>query len=250
MVKEGPFLNADKDYPTKCSKLVHSKKSRNIVEDVAYFCQPTPLPSAKAKELQLSNDYNHEPIGIPSVGQSNYAPAMDEEMPNFKAFPSPKDGMPVQLMLGASTVSQPSEDGDWVSNVTPMACDISLAQKSPESQPTKVGKVGQPNFDALFRNSLEKRRQSHMEAMPSQVVSTPVMQERFPVTAFSHPVDIPVPQVMVIKDKEDELTDIHQKDENDVVASQDEEVAEAKLKLILRLWFVCLICLSINVGLP
>ena len=44
------------------------------------------------------------------------------------------------------------------------------------------------------------------------------MQERFPVTTFSHHLEILVPQVMVIKDKEDELTDIHQVVVNDVVA--------------------------------
>ncbi|KAL6343488.1 hypothetical protein AAG906_024853 [Vitis piasezkii] len=238
MVKEGPFLNADKDYPTKCSELVHSKKSNTIVEDVASSCQSMSLPSAKATELQLSKDYNHEPIAIASVGTNDYNPATDEEMADFEAVSSPKDGTPIQLMLGPSTVSQQSADGHWVASVSSMACDFALAQKSPESQPTKVGKVGQPNFDALFRNSLEKRRQSHMEAMPSQVVSTPVMQERFPVTEFNYPVENSVPQTVVIKDIEDEeLTDIHQEVENDVVASsQVEEVAEAKLKLILRIW--------------
>lgn len=247
MVKEGPFLNADKDYPTKCSELVHSKKSNTIVEDVASSCQSMSLPSAKATELQLSKDYNHEPIAIASVGKNDYDPATDEEMADFEAVSSPKDGTPIQLMLGPSTVSQQSADGHWVASVSSMACDFALAQKSPESQPTKVGKVGQPNFDALFRNSLEKRRQSHMEAMPSQVVSTPVMQERFPVTEFNYPVENSVPQTVVIKDIEDEeLTDIHQEVENEVVASsQVEEVAEAKLKLILR-FVVCASDLFVN----
>ncbi|KAK9106933.1 hypothetical protein Syun_022944 [Stephania yunnanensis] len=36
MVKEAPFLNIDKDYPTKCSKLVHLKKSKRIIEDVLH----------------------------------------------------------------------------------------------------------------------------------------------------------------------------------------------------------------------
>lgn len=35
MVKGDLFLHADKDYKTKCSKLVHLKKSRTIVEDVS-----------------------------------------------------------------------------------------------------------------------------------------------------------------------------------------------------------------------
>ena len=34
MVKEGPFLNGDVDFPTKCAKLVHLKKSKRIIDDV------------------------------------------------------------------------------------------------------------------------------------------------------------------------------------------------------------------------
>ena len=36
MVKEGPFLNGEVDFPTKCAKLVHLKKSKRIIDDV-YF---------------------------------------------------------------------------------------------------------------------------------------------------------------------------------------------------------------------
>ncbi|EHA8587005.1 hypothetical protein COCNU_scaffold001294G000020 [Cocos nucifera] len=34
MVKEGPFLNGDVDFPTKCARLVHLKKSKRIIDDV------------------------------------------------------------------------------------------------------------------------------------------------------------------------------------------------------------------------
>ncbi|KAG1327856.1 hypothetical protein COCNU_01G017900 [Cocos nucifera] len=36
MVKESPFLNGEVDFPTKCAKLVHLKKSKRIIDDV-YF---------------------------------------------------------------------------------------------------------------------------------------------------------------------------------------------------------------------
>ncbi|PKU80555.1 SAC3 family protein B isoform X1 [Dendrobium catenatum] len=34
MVKEGPFLSSDVDFPTRCAQLVHHKKSEKIVDDV------------------------------------------------------------------------------------------------------------------------------------------------------------------------------------------------------------------------
>lgn len=39
LVKEGPFLNSDMDFPTKCAELVHLKKSNKIIDDV--YCGPT-----------------------------------------------------------------------------------------------------------------------------------------------------------------------------------------------------------------
>lgn len=245
MVKVGPFLNVDKDYPTKRSKLVYLKKSSTIVKDVASSCQqPISLPSTKASQAQLSEDYNSEPIAIPSISKNNCAPATDEEMPDLETVSSPKDGGPGQLMLEMSTALQHSKDGRCMNGESPMASDLSLVQKSPESQSTKVRK---PNLDALFRNSPEIRRQSHMEASPS-LQKPVVIQERFPVSEFTYPVENSVSQIVAIKDAEHEtlIDDIHQEPENDIMANtQDEEVAEAKLKLILR-FAVCPSDLLIN----
>ncbi|XP_044964628.1 SAC3 family protein B isoform X1 [Hordeum vulgare subsp. vulgare] len=36
LVKEGPFLNSENDFPSGCSELVHSKKSQRIVDDVSF----------------------------------------------------------------------------------------------------------------------------------------------------------------------------------------------------------------------
>ncbi|KAM3383835.1 hypothetical protein ACQJBY_008473 [Aegilops geniculata] len=43
LVKEGPFLNSESDFPSGCSELVHSKKSQRIVDDVSSgpVCAPT-----------------------------------------------------------------------------------------------------------------------------------------------------------------------------------------------------------------
>ncbi|KAL4205394.1 hypothetical protein AMTRI_Chr01g137070 [Amborella trichopoda] len=47
MVKEGPFLNADRDYVTKCSRLVHLKKSAKVVDDVVSDQQVTHMQVEK-----------------------------------------------------------------------------------------------------------------------------------------------------------------------------------------------------------
>ena len=43
LVKEGPFLKSESDFPSGCSELVHSKKSQRIVDDVSSgpVCAPT-----------------------------------------------------------------------------------------------------------------------------------------------------------------------------------------------------------------
>ncbi|KAK9169038.1 hypothetical protein Syun_001178 [Stephania yunnanensis] len=60
MVKEGPFLNIDKDYPMKCSKLVHLKKSKRIIEDVLH-CDKLVQPVAQEKQdLCLHSEHRCE----------------------------------------------------------------------------------------------------------------------------------------------------------------------------------------------
>uniref|UniRef100_A0ACD5UJP7 Uncharacterized protein n=1 Tax=Avena sativa TaxID=4498 RepID=A0ACD5UJP7_AVESA len=55
-VKEGPFLNSESDFPSGCSELVHSKKSRRIVDDVSSgpVCAPT---SQKATAAPYSGGF-------------------------------------------------------------------------------------------------------------------------------------------------------------------------------------------------
>ncbi|KAF3784119.1 SAC3 family protein B [Nymphaea thermarum] len=58
MVKEGPFLNSDKDFSVKCSRLVHLKKSATIFDDV--FSNKLLLSSSKPEATVSSyeSDYN------------------------------------------------------------------------------------------------------------------------------------------------------------------------------------------------
>ena len=61
MVKEGLFLNADTEYPIKCSKLVHNKRSGRIVEDVSPSIHAELLAGEAMKEIPMVKAYKHEP---------------------------------------------------------------------------------------------------------------------------------------------------------------------------------------------
>ncbi|XP_066398182.1 SAC3 family protein B-like isoform X2 [Miscanthus floridulus] len=49
LVKEGPFLNSESDFPSGCSQLVHSKKSQRVVDDVS--SGPVCAPISKEKTV-------------------------------------------------------------------------------------------------------------------------------------------------------------------------------------------------------
>ncbi|XP_059630822.1 SAC3 family protein B-like [Cornus florida] len=71
------------------------------------------------------------------------------------------------------------------------------------------------------------------EEMPEKISSALAIDEEMP----DSPTGNIAPQTMIAEDFDDEeRTDIHQEVENDVRSYHDEEVAEARLKLILRIW--------------
>jgi len=49
LVKEGPFLNSESDFPSGCSQLVHSKKSQRVIDDVS--SGPVCAPIGKEKTV-------------------------------------------------------------------------------------------------------------------------------------------------------------------------------------------------------
>ncbi|CAN6482648.1 unnamed protein product [Victoria cruziana] len=59
MVKEGQFLHSDKDFPVRCSRLVHLKKSATIFDDV--FSNKMLLSSLKPEATVSSYGSDHRP---------------------------------------------------------------------------------------------------------------------------------------------------------------------------------------------
>ncbi|THG13337.1 hypothetical protein TEA_026135 [Camellia sinensis var. sinensis] len=238
MVKEGLFLNSDNDYPVKCSKLVHMKKSRRTVEDVSSPHTIVSLPAEEEREVQLVKVYEKESKPVQFNGTESHAQVIDEEMDDYEAVPSPKDGTQVKPMVKPLVIGQQSEDVFRIDTISPLARDFSLAHNSPKSQQARVGSTGKPNFDPVFQNSLERKTHSDTKAVPLEIMSERVGQEKIASFEFDSAMENYVPQKVFIEDLEDEEhTDYQDVETEEVEPSyHDEDAAEAKLKLIFRLW--------------
>ncbi|KAG4131757.1 hypothetical protein ERO13_D09G233100v2 [Gossypium hirsutum] len=291
MVKEGSFLNAENDYPTKCSRLVHQKRSRTIALDVATPHEVTSLPIGASKESQPSKAHKQRANVSPSPKRKSSVSAADEELPDSKVVPSPKSSSQLHLVTETSKGLQQLQDGHLKSGGS-KPFNFSVDRSSPRSFPAKVVVMEKSNNIAV--SSMPDRTNTYgMEQMPPLTFSQVSQPERSPSGRFhlsaensvpqsmaiidnvkSSPMRSPsgkytknalpqtmdlsdlksqserpsvkydkalensVPQGMEINDLGDKPLDNHQEIENqEIVANiQRKEVAEAKLKLILRLW--------------
>lgn len=256
MVKEGPFLNGDKDYPTRCSKLVDMKKSGMIIEDVLLSAQVM-SPTKSPKEVQIAKTTTSElkvtpsserkrPVhDISSVSERKrpvydisavevFSPvhSVDEEMTDSAAVLSPKENKQIKPMTEIPIVSQWSEDEPKVAGFHPLQWGFSL----PKPQPSKVGNEGKSNYETAFNFSPQRNIHSDRKEMPLQFVSQPVPQDKPLDAPYNFAVENSISRSLVNKVEEEESVDVLQEDESEEVPAnyQQEEIAEAKLKLILR----------------
>lgn len=241
MVKEGPFLSGESDYPLKCSKLVHQKKAGSIVEDVSSPSLMEPFTSEGVKELKPvkiyeKKIYKKEPTPIQFSKTKISSDAIDDEMPDFKDVSSLKDVVQVKPMLKLSVVDRWKGDHNQTAAVSPLQRDFSLAHI--ELVEAKKKSAEKPNYDNFTRNSLQRNINFDMKSMPLQTSPKRVqLQTLPPPLQMDSVVENPVHQSVLAKDMEkEESTGFHEEVETEEVNTSyyDEEVAEAKLKLILR----------------
>ncbi|KAJ7980171.1 SAC3 family protein like [Quillaja saponaria] len=221
MVKEGPFLNVDNDYPTKCSKLVLRKRSGRIIGDVLTPAQVVSPPAKSVKK-------KHEQKTLSSVQQEIPVHKIDE-VPENEAVLSPKHSMLGQAIIETPIISQRNEEYH-VSSPRLSPLGFSFSSNKFEQQLSGGGFLRSPNSDANFRSSQKRNLCSDMDRMPLEMVPKTAPEERSVRYSFSFPVENFVPQSV----SEDEPPVIHQG--NEVENDQDAEIAQAKLKLFLRLW--------------
>ncbi|KAK4283579.1 hypothetical protein QN277_000515 [Acacia crassicarpa] len=229
MVREGPFLNIDNDYPTKRSKLVHKKRSEMIKEDVSPSDQVVSTPVETTNKIQIQKKYENEQQSVLEVS------SVDEEMPDSQAILSPKDGRSGRKFNEMPIAVQRSETDHSIT--MPFSSPIGFFHHGiPEPQPTRSVLSKRANSDAIFTSTPKRIFHSEQNGKLLESMPKPSPSESSKGHDFHFSVADPVPpsesqdeSLLVNQVNGDE---IDQAEENDL----DEEIAAAKLKLFLRLW--------------
>lgn len=262
MVREGPFLNSNKDFATKCSKLVHLKRSRMIVNDVSPksknenlingatektpstrkskneflipgTTQEIPLARTKKESKTFSFEKISSPRPISTEKKESSMHETDEEMTEFDDQLIPVDHKQVQSMIETSEVCQLHEYNHEANGA--------LLQSSPRScEPlrTEVKFVGNQVYDGLFMASPVRNNSARM-GLSLPLVSDASLQKISACGYNDNVIRSVEPQNIVINVMEDEeILNANQENKHDIISASclDEEIADARLKLILRLW--------------
>ncbi|KAL8047802.1 hypothetical protein ABFX02_07G023600 [Erythranthe guttata] len=245
MVKDNAFINVDKDFPVKRSKLVNGKRSRVIASDVSLPSLTELYSAEEVKEFQLRK--NPEPIPVPlqPVVPVNTTQFHDQKMHDFGTILSPKspkspkgnmhgpmDKTAISLLMSdKKMVGHEAE----VTPASPLVLDFS--NSASEYQRSRVESAQKPKFEPVFRNSFGRSIKHDVEAT-APITPESAEENRLHVVPLNSVVHTPIPQPMFTEDLEDEEeTGIMEEDNSDEVATSyyNKEVVEAKLKLILRL---------------
>ncbi|XP_023641540.1 SAC3 family protein B isoform X2 [Capsella rubella] len=270
MVKDDLFLHVDKDYKTKCSKLVHMKKSRTIVEDVSApsiedVSTPSPLPSllteaTKAHQPSIT-PHKQEMPPAQSLKKQTSMRLVRKEMTDSKTTLLPEEDKPAGTFVMGPSVINPVEHQQKQNDVTSAAGFHSpMKLYSPfvstgfpqtkswnlEKQPSdhsismSPGEVKFPVAGDLHLNLMPgPALQQSPKSIPMEIVAVTTITESSTSVENKYALEVSVPEAAMISTLEKNFHDTDPEDEdvNGVIVNQyDEEVAKAKLKLIIRLW--------------
>ncbi|KAF7837198.1 SAC3 family protein B [Senna tora] len=226
MVKEGPFLNVDNDYPTKCSQLVQKKRSGRIIEDVSFSTQAVSVSFETKKEIQMRKIYKDESQMVSSIQK------VDEEIPDPKATLSARDRKSGKAFKEIPIGVQDNDKIHYTTSTRPSPLSLSISNNIPEGQ-LRTGILKSTNSDATFGNSPNRNLHSHVYDMPSDVVPKESPSDsslRCSSCLSPEPPNVSKDESLPShRENEDEIDEVREN-------YQDEEIAVAKLKLFLRLW--------------
>ncbi|CAH8361567.1 unnamed protein product [Eruca vesicaria subsp. sativa] len=280
MVKDGLFLHADTDFKTKCSKLVHMKKSRTIVEDVSApsteenVSSPSPLSSvpteANKRHQPLITTYKQERPPAQSPKKQTPVRPVDKEMTDSKtSLLLEKDKPVITSVINPvwPPVVNPAVDQQKQNALTPaggfhsplkfnspfsspgfLQAESSNLKKQPDDGHTSISPP-EIKFPFPFQSESSGHMQTNLVPGPTLQQSPKfIPMESVPVTTISESptsvenifsIEESVPEAAMTNTLEESFHDIEQEDEDgneDITNQYDEEVAKAKLKLIIRLW--------------
>lgn len=238
MVKEGSFLNVDNEYPTKCSKLVHKKRSGRIIEDVSPSIHTESLHGEIMQEIQMRKAYKYEPQIVSAAEKDGSVQKPDEEIPESEAIFSPKNSKAGKAFKEMPVVQDSRKNHD-IASTHPSPLSFPFPNIIPEPQHTRIDSLKSTNSDLIVEGSPRRNSYSNVVGRPLEIIPKTVPPERSLASSFS------LPPPMAQNVSEDESQFVRQKHEDEIhedrESCHDEEIAEAKIKLFLRFSYLILL---------
>ncbi|KAJ4967330.1 hypothetical protein NE237_019179 [Protea cynaroides] len=252
MFKEGPFLNSNNDYPTKCSKLVHLKRSRRIIDDAVSSNYVVKLPVKEPIRVFPEKIEKIEPKAVQFVETKDYGNAVDEEMSDFESSTIPRDGSAVQPVLETSNdhhlVNVSFEPSNFPVVLYPEISRVSgpLTGFQGRNMPPIVNEMPlvsrdiTPVSNAFWTDSLGSNLPSCGKETPLKILPGDLSQvEKYQGSLFGSVVEDSATAEVVVKhpeNKESVVSPEEVEGEKAIAIQLDAEALQAKLKLILRIW--------------
>ncbi|XP_073138097.1 SAC3 family protein B [Henckelia pumila] len=255
MVKENTLISGDIDYPVKCSKLVGTKRSKMIVNDVSSPSLAKSYDIGELRESPQKRDPEQKSKPLQLIVPGIVAQPIDQEMHDSATNLSPKGGVQNHMHRTFSDLMSQDEqrtifEGQVVP-ASPIPSDFS--NSSSENYCVRIGNKQKTNYDFRFRNSFGRTIKDDLELTLSpgktikhdlELTPSPITRERdeeksralLPIDSLVN-TSISEPFFTEHLEAEDQTGVVEEDTANDAETSHyDEEVTEAKLKLVLRTW--------------
>lgn len=243
MVKENTLINGDIDCPVKCSKLVGRKRSKMIVNDVSSPSLVESYDFGELRESPKKRDPKQKSKPLQLVVPGSKAQPIDQEMHDYVTNLSPKGDVQNHMHRTFSDLmSQDEQRTVFESQVVPASLiSLDFSNSSSENHCIWFGNEQKTNYDVRFRNSFGRTNKHDLELTPP-----PITRERdeekspalLPIYSLVN-TSITEPLFTEHLEAEDQTGVMDEDTANDAETSYcDDEVAETKLKLVLRLLIV------------
>ncbi|KZV17243.1 hypothetical protein F511_24035 [Dorcoceras hygrometricum] len=239
MVKENAFTNGDMDYPVKCSKLVGRKRSKMIVNDVSSASIAESYDIGEVRESPRKRNPEQISKPLPLVVPGSMVQPIDQEMHDSVTNFSPRGDVQDHMHRTLSDLMSQGEQKAVFESQVVLTSPTSLDFSSGSSENHRIRNEQKLNYDFRLRNSFGRTTKHDFELTPPPITRKRD-EEKIPALL---PIDSIVntsmsdPLFTEHLETEDQTGVMEEDTANDAGTSySDEEVAEAKLKLVLRTW--------------
>lgn len=233
MVKEGPFLNSDADFPTMRSRLVDLKKSRRISDDVK--SAPAISDGTEKRKVESIREMAY-PIKSPSK-REGWAKRVDDEMLQLKVETVPKVvSQPQRLLETPIPTTLNIEDDRESADVSLAAWNGESDHEATEASPVASVSLSEDDYVSTQEEHVDKGKiagftgivqETSMNGSSWTNLEESFIDNELPTSSIS---DLTVGNAVCHSDAEENL----ENDTSVLASHQEDEAFAEKLRLILR----------------